>query len=269
MSESSPQRNCSLCSGELIPKFDLLVLSKYQVQYLECTQCESLQTELPYWIEESYAKGNIAHLDTGTFQRNLQNLAASFFIAKLVRSKINFDFGGGDGLLCRMLRDYGINSFVSDKYAENIYAQGFDATEGQKPDFVISFEVLEHFANPKVDLDQLFQVSPKAVLVTTGRYSAQGSDWWYLNAETGQHIFFYSNKAMKLVAKKYGYQLIMTGKFLPISGFTLFLKSRNPITKLLATILLNPVLCWFAKAVIVFFPGLGAIKDRNRLIATK
>jgi hypothetical protein len=56
----------------------------------------------------------LSYLDTGRAQRNLSDLAVCFFVSKLYKLKNIIDFGGGDGLLCRFLRDYGLNCFVKD-----------------------------------------------------------------------------------------------------------------------------------------------------------
>lgn len=260
--------NCRLCEGNSKFQFTKKLLNKYWVDYFKCTKCGSLQTENPFWLPEAYEKGNLVEIDTGAFQRNLQNLAASFLIAKLIGAKSIFDFGGGDGLLCRMLRDYGLNVFVSDKFAQNTYAKGFDANETQKPNLILAFEVFEHFADPYFDLNEIFELNPKAVLATTGIYKNQPSDWWYLTPATGQHVFFYSETSLRNLASTYGYRLIRTGKFLPMSGYLLFTKSRNPFSHLFSYLFLNPVFCWVIRSILVLFPGFGALKD-HRLLTKK
>ena len=55
---------CRLCRGDLVPKFNGLVLHKYEVRYLECDRCGSLQTESPFWLDDAY-KLNLSNLDSG------------------------------------------------------------------------------------------------------------------------------------------------------------------------------------------------------------
>ena len=69
-------------------------------------------------------------------------------IAKLYNLKNVIDIGGGDGLLCRLLRDYEINCYVKDKYSEPKYGQGFTEQNFKKTDLIISFEVLEQLVRP-------------------------------------------------------------------------------------------------------------------------
>jgi hypothetical protein len=265
MEYDSIEEACRLCFGRLTFEFQLRILAKYDASYFKCMSCGSLQTELPYWLEESYQDGNLADLDTGSFQRNLQNLPATVFTAIITQSKVAIDFGGGDGLLSRMVRDYGVNIFVSDKYGKNTYAKGFSKEIDSSTDLVTSFEVFEHFANPASDLDDIFGFNPKAVLVTTGRFKNQDSNWIYLSPESGQHVFFYSQNALKFIAKKYGYRLVLTGKYLPLSGYSLFLKSRNPFVILSVHVVLNPIFCWISKGIFSLFPGIGAVRDQKLL----
>ena len=102
-----------------------------------------MQTERPYWMQEAYST-NLSILDTGAGQRNLLNLAATYAVCGLLRANNVIDFGGGDGLLCRLLRDYEVNCFVSDKYAAATYARAFVTPDFDRPDILLAFEVFEH-----------------------------------------------------------------------------------------------------------------------------
>jgi hypothetical protein len=209
--------SCRLCGGDTRPAFSLQVLRKYDVQYSKCTRCESLQTERPYWMQEAYAS-NLSILDTGAAQRNITNLAVAYAASRVLRLRDVVDFGGGDGLLCRFLRDYGINCFVHDKYASATYAAGFDVPDFSRPEILLAFEVMEHFENPYTDLQALFQLEPSVILASTGIFARQSPDWWYLSPETGQHLFFYSEKALQFIASSFDYTLLIC------SGHFLFLR---------------------------------------------
>jgi hypothetical protein len=247
---------CRLCEGQLSTRFNLTILNKYDVKYYQCEKCRSLQTENPFWLGESYAQ-NLSNLDTGAAQRNIHNLAACYAISKLFKVKNALDIGGGDGLLCRFLRDYGINCFVQDKYAQPTYAQGFTEPDFKTPDLVIAFEVIEHFSNPKADLDALFHYNANVLLLSTAVYTEQQNDWWYLTPESGQHIFFYSKTALDFIAAHYNYTLIING------GFILFVKS-NFLTlgqSVLAKFLLNKYICRLLRAFVVLLPTPNVWKD--------
>lgn len=212
ISSSNPNQ-CRLCSGVLQSKFSLEILNQYDVQYYQCQSCQSLQTEPAYWLAEAYGS-NLSNLDTGAVQRNWHNFYVIYLLCRIFKLENVLDLGGGDGLLCRSLRDYEINCFVKDEYATPTYAQGFTDPDFDVPDLVLGFEVWEHLPHPSQDLERFFNKKPRALLITTAQYENQGTDWWYLSAESGQHIFFYSLQALELIAQQQGYELHVIENFL-------------------------------------------------------
>lgn len=212
-SVKTSSQSCRLCSAKTTQKFEGKILNKYDVGYFECQSCKSLQTEPAYWLGEAYAS-NLSSLDTGAVQRNWHNFYAIYLLCKIFKLNNVLDLGGGDGLLCRSLRDYEINCFVQDQYATPTYAQGFTTPNFEVADLVLGFEVWEHLLNPSVDLDRFFEKRPKTLLITTTPYSNQDAKWWYLAPESGQHIFFYSINALEYIANKYGYDLHRVDNFL-------------------------------------------------------
>lgn len=203
---------CRLCGAPAQRRFTRRVLGRHDVAFYECRGCRSLQSETPYWLGEAYAS-NLAGIDTGAAQRNLNSLTATLAVCRLFKLRDAVDFGGGDGLLCRLLRDHGINCFVRDKYARTTYAAAFTEPDFARPQLLISFEVFEHFAEPARELDGVFEAAPDMLLVSTGPYTGQGADWQYLEAEAGQHVFFYSPQAMQWVARRHGYEALGVGSF--------------------------------------------------------
>jgi hypothetical protein len=246
---------CRLCGGAVQILFSQKVLGKFDVSYQKCSDCHSLQTENPYWLEEAYKKNNLSSTDTGAAQRNLHNLAACYTISKLLKAKNVIDIGGGDGLLCRLLRDYKINCYVKDKYAKATYGQGFTEEDFVTPDLIIGFEVLEHYQNPMSDLDNLFIRQPRAVMLSTSIFTNEKQDWWYLSPASGQHVFFYSKNAMAMIAKKYNYDLVISG------GFILFVKNPSLLTQIASKIILRSLVVRLLKSIILFLPAPGVWQD--------
>jgi hypothetical protein len=191
----------------------------------------------------------LSYLDTGAAQRNLTNLAVCFFVSKLYKLRNIIDFGGGDGLLCRPLRDYGLNCFVRDKDTTPTYARGFTEPDFQRAGLVIAFEVLEHFPSPKKDLNELFALDARAVFVSTVICRNQRGDWWYLPRETGQHLFFYSGKALGLIADRYGYGMLANGDFILFLRPDLLSSAKSALTRLM----LNRVMIRLLRSLIIFF----------------
>jgi len=210
---SANDPNCRLCGGPTAFAFKATVLSKLEVSYFECASCGSLQTETPYWLEEAY-DGHLGHLDLGVFQRNLTNQAACWLVARLWGLNDALDYGGGDGLLCRMLRDHGVNCHVWDKYGSPVYAQTFAQPNFETPELIFSFEVFEHFADPRAELAEIFDRGAKVVLASTGIYAGQDNSWFYLSLPSGRHVFFYSRKAMQGIGERFGYAATVSGPYI-------------------------------------------------------
>lgn len=209
--DNVPLQRCRLCSGSLSRKFSLAVLGKYDVDYLNCEVCKSLQTAKPFWLDETYG-GTLPNLDCGAARRALRTCSLIFLASTILglgqRCRL-LDFGGGDGFVCRYLRDIGFDAFVYDKYCKNVYAEGFSKEPGGAYDVVSAIEVLEHLAEPNIELSMIFSLRPSAVIVSTDLYRGQGHAWKYLGPEQGGHVFFYSENALKLIATRYGYTAIL------------------------------------------------------------
>ncbi|MEL6064059.1 MULTISPECIES: class I SAM-dependent methyltransferase [unclassified Methylobacterium] len=191
-----------------------IVLSKHYVSYYRCENCLSCQTEEPYWLPEAY-KSSAINLDVGMCQRTLNCvLQTSLFLSEVAfgHDELCIDFGGHIGLFTRMMRDRGFNFISYDKFSQPIYSGTFSANDLSEltrlnPSLVTVYEVLEHLPNPAVDLNEIFSLSSKYIISSTEIYESQGKDWWYFVPDGGQHVFFYSLKALALVAEKYGFVL--------------------------------------------------------------
>jgi len=257
---------CRLCGGTASFAFSKLVLERLDVAYFRCDGCGSLQTEPPYWLGDAYAEdagegtNNLADLDTGAAQRNLLTSAGVLVTAQLLGLRNTVDVGGGDGLLCRLLRDYGLNAYVSDRYAQATYARGFTDPDFATPDLVTAFEVMEHLADPATDLGTIFDRNASAVLVSTDIYDGYGADWPYLTPQTGQHVFFYSRRGFQVIAERFGYHVLHAG------FFTLFYKPKlaGGRIKALSYLLRNKPLALF-RARLAFKPPSGSWQDSDLL----
>ena len=108
--------NCKICNKKT-KKFDAgYILNKYTVDYFQCENCGFVQTEHPYWLEESYSEA-ISVSDTGLIYRNLLfSKVSSIIISLFVNRNGRFlDYGGGYGIFTRLMRDYGYDFYSYDK----------------------------------------------------------------------------------------------------------------------------------------------------------
>ena len=250
---------CRLCSSESFYKFSEKVLNKLNIKFYECGKCNSLQTEEPYWLAEAYEEW-LTKYDTGIFARVDKTSLVSLIICKIFRFKNLLDVGGGDGLFCRIMRDHFINCFSQDKYSKNVYTRDFTKPNFENTDLLTSFEVVEHFSNPAKEFDDLFKLNPKMILLTTVIYNNQNQKWNYLELDTGQHIFFYSKKALRLISEKYDYDV-----FFLESGFTLMISRKFEYKKILLfflkKIIVREKMFYFLRFIKIFFDSKGYNRD--------
>ena len=250
---------CRLCKGDAFYKFSEKVLNKLNIKFYECEKCNSLQTEEPYWLDQAYEDW-LTKYDTGVFARVDKTSLISLIICKIFKFKNLLDVGGGDGLFCRIMRDYFINCYSQDKFSKNVYAKEFTEPNFKNADLLTSFEVIEHFSHPEKEFDNLFKSNPKMVLLTTVIYNNQDQKWNYLELDSGQHIFFYSKRALKLIGEKYDYDV----NFLE-SGFTLMISKQFEYKKiflfLLKKIIVREKMFYLLRFIKMFFNSTGYSED--------
>ncbi|WEK44963.1 MAG: class I SAM-dependent methyltransferase [Candidatus Sphingomonas colombiensis] len=214
---------CRLCSGEASEIFRLPVLGKYDVPYYRCADCGSIQTEKPYWLGEVYGDP-IQPEDHEYLRRNLwilSNVNLMLDVLKVPKEAVILDFGGGLGIIPRLLREYGRNAYNFDTYTASPFR---DVTwNGEKPTMVINSELFEHLPNPAQDIEGIFQDSPEFVYTHTWRYRGEDASWPYFGPDHGGHVFFYTDRAMEKIAARFGYHV-----FMPNELDTIF--SRAPLT---------------------------------------
>lgn len=242
---------CRACSGPVSRAFETLILGRYTATFYRCQSCHSLQSEPPYWLGEAYQSA-IAATDTGAVLRNLICHAAVVAVAKILRIKGRIlDYGGGAGMLCRLLRDSGFDAYLYDRYAEPVYARGFaldgvDSVAAGELGMLCAFEVLEHCANPANDVGKIFALRPQVVFATTVPYRGEGESWWYLGKHAGQHIFFYSSTCLRRFAQIYGYDYLGVDSFHIFSAAPLMGWQKAVLRILLSRIGLRVVRTWVA-----------------------
>ena len=224
--------------------FSHKVLSKYEVQYYHCTNCNSLQTEDPFWLKEAY-ENSITEADTGILGRNigLSRVTAILLTHVFGNRGQYLDYAGGYGILVRLMRDEGFDFFWTDKYCDNLFAKGYEYND-EVIDLITCFEAFEHYANPIGTMEEMLAISPNVFFSTEliTRPVPELKEWVYLGPEHGQHVTFYSVKTLQFIANRFHLNLYT-------NGLSLHLFTKRKINPWFFRILLS----WKGRRFIHFF----------------
>ena len=197
-----------------------------------------MQTQPPYWLDEAYSREGPS-LDTGAIQRTHNNTDLVRAIAALLNIKPGepcLDYGAGPGILVRAMRDAGFDFRWHDRYAQNLFAEGFESSPTEKNRLVTAFEVWEHLPDVAAALETFFAPRHDFLLISTFLHRGGHRDkWWYYVPETGQHVAFFSAKTMAHVAERFGYEPLVTQRYTLFRrpGVTLAGWRRNLVQRLL------------------------------------
>lgn len=224
---------CRLCGGIATFAFEKQLMGGFPVSYFLCSNCQGLLTEEPWWLPVAYGP-EAERFDTGKATRCLNNffsLPGLLEAIGIVQTDVIVDYGGGGGLVARLMRDLGYNCYCQDRYRAPEFMTGFHWADLDRtaPAAITLFEVAEHFAEPFEEWNALFSREPSLIIGSTEFYNGQPADWPYLSPDNGQHVFFYSAQAMAWIASRFGYSLCVFG------GYFAFFKngpSREVIQRL-------------------------------------
>jgi hypothetical protein len=226
---------CKVCRSPSHKFFDARVLGKYAVAYLRCENCGFVQTEEPYWLNESYLSA-INEIDLGPVNRGItgSNLVEGIILSSLDRTASFVDYGAGYGLFVRMMRDRGFDFFWQDRYCENLFAKHFVAEHGNRYELLTAFEVFEHLVDPLAELSEMLKLSENILFSTLllPQSARAAEDWWYFAPEHGQHIAFYTVKSLQILGKHFGLNFATDGTGVHIL-------SKKPISSRVLTFFSN------------------------------
>jgi hypothetical protein len=216
---------CRICSAASQPLSTARILARYDIGYFRCPSCGFVQTEKPYWLKESYSEA-INRTDVGLVRRNIEHSRMLRVLIPLLAdpAKRFLDYGGGYGMLVRLMRDQGFDFRWQDAHCENLFAQDFGSEPGSKYEMLTAFEVIEHLEDPRAGLREMLDCSDMVLLGTylLPEPCPKPGDWWYYSLEHGQHISFQSHASLQALAAGAGAQLYS-------NGINLHLVSRRPV----------------------------------------
>ena len=129
-----------------------------------------------------------------------------------------------------------------------------------------AFEVFEHLDDPLEEIKKMLVFSNNILFSTELqplKSIKDSTDWWYIAPETGQHIAFYTEKSLDILAQKLGL------KYYKINNSLHLFSDQNINIKWIATIINNSKLGFLYKRLFVknrksFLPS-----DYNTIIGRK
>lgn len=225
---------CRVCGQESAPFSKGTILNKYEISYFKCPNCGFVQTEDPYWLEESYSKA-INRSDVGYVARNqVLSKVTKALIRRFFDTKAKYlDYGTGYGLFIRLMRDFGFDFYGIDKYCDIVFAKDFEIEENETGfELVTAFELFEHLVNPYEEMQRITKYSEN-IFFSTELYPAASpkpGEWWYFGLEHGQHLSLYSAKSLSVLAERFGLNFYTNNK-------NLHLFSKKKINKAAFSIL--------------------------------
>ena len=218
---------CPVCSGacSLLDVVDFnksceeargkfLGLSRIPIYYAFCNACGFCFTpDLFAWtldeFEERIYNDEYILVDPDYIESrpkaNATNLHSMF--GSLAPSIRHLDYGGGNGLLVKLLRESNWNSFSYDPFVD----RNTDVERLGKFELITAFEVFEHVPDVKGLMSNLrLLLSPNGLvlfstLVSDGNiHPNQRISWWYASPRNG-HISLFSKNSLAILARQSGF----------------------------------------------------------------
>jgi SAM-dependent methyltransferase len=213
-------------------KGKFLTLSGIPVYYALCGKCgfcfapEFMKWKLDGFEERIYNNDYVVVDPDYIEARPRSNAAALISIfGDRIHSIKHLDYGGGNGLLTRILREANWQSTSYDPFVDR------EVTVGQlgKFDLITAFEVFEHVPDVQKLMSTLCSLLSDngLVLFTTllsDKYISANRrlNWWYASPRNG-HISLFSKSSLTILAQNHGFKF---GSFSDV--FHVFYKKAPP-----------------------------------------
>ena len=220
-------RDCNVLSGKPVP------LAGIPIGYHRCATCGLIFTVAfdrftPDEFRTHIYNDGYPAVDPDYLERrpraNASMIQTIFGASPQLRI---LDYGGGNGLLCRVLRENGFaNAFSFDP---------FDAGSASRPDgkfeLIACFEVLEHTPTPRQTLvDMTSFLAPGGIILAStllqpDNIGEVGMSWWYIAPRNG-HVTLYSRPALEALIARAGLRMASFN-----DSFHLFFSTVPPFAK--------------------------------------
>ena len=219
---------CKICNSNALFTLAYQILDKYDAQLFRCEFCQFQFIDDPSWLDGTFSD-SLQSADIGSVDRcNLVlQFAEELSYALRIQNEMAIDWGGGYGLLTRMARDRGLDFWNFDPYVRSLFAAPADLSEMQNCSMIVVSEVFLHMTEPLDTLKKLLDYAPIVLITAVVPPKELSTNWWYLTPATGQHVAFYSESTLRVMARLSGTTLVTDGSFFHVfSKKKLSLKSR-------------------------------------------
>ena len=204
---------CLICDSNCSLAVTTEVLGMHTCNYFKCDSCSFIFAENPHWLERSFSEIQ-SDLDIGAVDRvSISSKLIEVFLRSVPIRGRCIDFGGGYGVLTRIMRDKGFDYFNFDPYTKPILSKRYSVDSIERADFYSLIEVSLHFTNPISELREISAKTPLILMTAVVPPENLDSSWWYLSPDTGQHVAIYSIKTLEFIAADLGMNLLTDGKF--------------------------------------------------------
>lgn len=208
---------CQICRASVQNFGSARLFGDLDVRYFQCRECGFVQTERPHWLARAYSSA-ITKQDLGMVARNLEFADRTETVVRLCQDPDGsfLDFGGGYGLLVRLLRDRGLDFALHDPLCTNLFAGPavIESLSDTRFEMITAFELLEHLEHPVPTMRELFDHTD-TVLVSTvllPEPAPSPGTWFYFGTEHGQHISLFSDRSLRVLAELLGTELHSNGR---------------------------------------------------------
>lgn len=186
-------------------------LSGIPVYYYVCTDCQfCFAPEIAAWdlkvFEDKIYNADYVLVDPDYVESRPQSNAQTLIqLFGMDGSKVrHLDFGGGSGLMSRVLNESGWNSTTYDPFVD----RSVDPASLGRFDLITAFEVFEHVPDAVGlihDLSRLLKpdgIVLFSTLISDGNIvETERLNWWYASPRNG-HISLFSKKSLEVLAAK-------------------------------------------------------------------
>lgn len=205
--------HCPICRAQANSAFTVCIRNGQNEPLFRCSNCSFYFFTEPDELAQSFSE-ELNELDLGSVARC--HFVADFMTAVFPRRRSGYtalDWGGGDGLLTRLLRERGINCLWYDPFVKPRFVGAAIYEPSSRVDVTVVSEVFLHLTDPVSVLRLLLSQSEVVIMTAVVPPKKLTAQWWYLMPETGQHVSFYPPPALEALATQTGSRLYTDGRF--------------------------------------------------------